>query len=197
VDDVPLCVAVALVTPGTGLRIVAAIVPGADAAELTAEIVTVLGDGTLAGAVYKPVAEITPVAAEPPAAPLTCQLTALLLAPETVAVNCAVLPTRTWLAPATTTIPGVSDGGSVGVVPPVDPVLPVDPVDPVAPVEPEELVDPVEPDVVPLEPTPAPAAQPPEINTQPRANITATRKFLEVVRFLLQMRSNAATVSPD
>ena len=36
------------------------------AAELTAEMVTVFGDGRLEGAVYRPVEEIVPVAAAPP-----------------------------------------------------------------------------------------------------------------------------------
>jgi hypothetical protein len=51
VVELPLCVAVALAKLGIGFRIVAAIVPGVDTAELTAEIVTVFGEGTLPGAV--------------------------------------------------------------------------------------------------------------------------------------------------
>lgn len=51
VVELPLCVAVAPVTFGIGFRIVADIVPGVVTASLTAEIVTVFGEGKLAGAV--------------------------------------------------------------------------------------------------------------------------------------------------
>jgi len=47
---------------------------------------------------------MVPVAEEPPFTPLTCQVTALLEALVTVAVNCVVLPRRVWPAPATLTV---------------------------------------------------------------------------------------------
>ena len=46
----------------------------------------------LEGAVYRPVLEIVPVAALPPAIPSALQFTAVELAPVTVAVNCSVPP---------------------------------------------------------------------------------------------------------
>ena len=50
-------------------------------------IVAVFGFGIAAGGVYSPVVEIVPVALLPPATPFTCQVTAVLLVFETVAVN--------------------------------------------------------------------------------------------------------------
>lgn len=47
------------------------------------------------GAVYKPALEIVPLAALPPAIPLTLQFIAVELVPVTVAVNCAVPPNIT------------------------------------------------------------------------------------------------------
>jgi len=59
-------------------------------AAATAEIVTVAGLGTAAGAVYKPAEEIEPtVEMSPNTSPLTSQVTALVEPPVTVAVNCA------------------------------------------------------------------------------------------------------------
>lgn len=59
-------------------------------------IVTVAGLGTLAGAAYKPLVEIVPCAASPPVTPLTCHVTAVFVAFETVAVNCCALPAITF-----------------------------------------------------------------------------------------------------
>ena len=52
-------------------------------------------DGTLAGAVYSPVALIVPVVAFPPVTLFTCHVTAVFAVPETVAVNCCVRPVVT------------------------------------------------------------------------------------------------------
>ena len=41
---------------------------------------------------YSPALETVPTTALPPATPFTCQLTAVLLVPLTVAVNCRVPP---------------------------------------------------------------------------------------------------------
>ncbi|MFQ5329106.1 MAG: hypothetical protein ACE5D4_03850, partial [Thermodesulfobacteriota bacterium] len=71
---------------------VPAVVPSAS---LTALIVTVAGEGALAGAVYRPVASIVPTVALPPATPLTCQVTVVVAEPVTVSENCFVLPTST------------------------------------------------------------------------------------------------------
>jgi hypothetical protein len=55
-----------------------------------AETVTLLGVGTTAGAVYKPLVSMVPNVALPPLTPLTCHVTAVLLVPVTVEVNCCV-----------------------------------------------------------------------------------------------------------
>jgi hypothetical protein len=59
----------------------------------TAVTVTVAGLGTTEGAVYSPAVEIVPTVEFPPATPFTCQVTAVLEVPVTVAVNCCVLAT--------------------------------------------------------------------------------------------------------
>src|SRR5271156_91158 len=51
---------------------------------------------------------MVPEAADPPVTPFTCQVTAVLVPPVTVAVNCAVPPMRVCAAPATVTVVGVA-----------------------------------------------------------------------------------------
>jgi len=51
--------------------------------------------GTALGAVYNPVPEIVPFVASPPLTPLTYQVTSLVVAFETLAVNCVVVETTT------------------------------------------------------------------------------------------------------
>jgi len=51
--------------------------------------------GTFAGAVYKPDELIVPMLAALADVLLTCQVTAVFVVPETVAVNCCVWPVRT------------------------------------------------------------------------------------------------------
>jgi hypothetical protein len=58
-------------------------------------IAKVAGVGTAEGAVYSPLAEIVPKVALPLAIPFTCQVTAVFVAPVTVAVNCAESPSLT------------------------------------------------------------------------------------------------------
>jgi hypothetical protein len=59
-------------------------------------IATAAGDGTAAGAVYRPAVEIVPFVALPPDTPFTCQVTPLFCESfETVAVNCCVCPVFT------------------------------------------------------------------------------------------------------
>jgi hypothetical protein len=58
----------------------------------TAVTVTVAGEGTMAGAVYRPELEIVPTVELPPFTPLTCQVTAVFVVPVTVAVNVCVPP---------------------------------------------------------------------------------------------------------
>ena len=53
----------------------------------TAVIITVVGDGTEAGAVYIPVLETVPTVEFPPATPFTCHVTAMFDVFATVAVN--------------------------------------------------------------------------------------------------------------
>ena len=54
------------------------------------------------------------MAAAPLVTPLTCQVTAVLVPPVTVAVNCAVPPMRVCAAPATVTVAGVAGAVLVG-----------------------------------------------------------------------------------
>ena len=64
-------------------------------ATLTARMLTVDGEGTVPGAVYKPVDEIVPTLEFPPLIPFTCQVTLVSAVFSTVAVNCTVCRVRT------------------------------------------------------------------------------------------------------
>ena len=67
-----------------------------ESAALTAVTATApAGAGGVAGAVYKPLEEIVPTVAFPPAIPFTFQVTAVLEVPLTVAVNCFEVETAT------------------------------------------------------------------------------------------------------
>jgi hypothetical protein len=57
-------------------------------ARLVAVTVTGFGEGTEVGAVYTPEVEMVPTAEFPPTMPLTLHVTAVLVVPVTVAVNC-------------------------------------------------------------------------------------------------------------
>jgi len=62
--------------------------------------------GTPPGATNKPAVEINPVPCVPPVTPLTCQVTAVLATPFTVAVNCCVAKIATLLGfGVTATVP--------------------------------------------------------------------------------------------
>lgn len=61
--------------------------------EIAATVIVPLG--TVAGALYEPLALIVPVAAAPPVTPFTCQITAVFVVFVTVATNCCVNPTCT------------------------------------------------------------------------------------------------------
>jgi hypothetical protein len=61
----------------------------------TAVTVTTADEGMLAGAAYRPLADMVPVLALPPAVPFTCQVTLVLLAFATVAANVLLDPTGT------------------------------------------------------------------------------------------------------
>lgn len=65
------------------------------AATEVAVMVTVPTDGTVAGAVYKPVFEIVPQEAPLHPVPEMLQLTAVFVLPVTVAVNCCFAPVVT------------------------------------------------------------------------------------------------------
>ena len=54
--------------------------------------------GIVCGAVYNPLWEIVPFAGSPPVTLFTCQVTAVLAVPVTVAVNCCVAPTASETA---------------------------------------------------------------------------------------------------
>ncbi len=81
-------VAVAELITGIGFQIASETVAEAVlTAALMAPIVTEVGVGIAAGAVYSPADEIVPVVADPPVIPFTCQVTAWLTLFVTVAVN--------------------------------------------------------------------------------------------------------------
>jgi hypothetical protein len=116
VDPADVSVAIAELTTGTGFRIASTADPESPIVVwLTAVIVTVFGDGIAGGGVYNPVAEIVPKALDPPAVPFTCQVTAVLVLFVTVAVNCAVAPSRTCPPPDT-----VICGCAAGADPPLE-----------------------------------------------------------------------------
>jgi hypothetical protein len=70
----------------------------------TAAIVTDAGEGTDAGAVYRPVVSILPCVVSPPVTPLTCQITAVLEVLATEAVNFFVPETGTEVLAGVTDI---------------------------------------------------------------------------------------------
>jgi hypothetical protein len=96
---------VAVVSTGTGFCKASATDPDAVAlATLTALMVAESLLGRAAGAVYSPAALMVPDAALPPATPLTCQETTVLVVPLTVAENCAVPFKRVADGPETRTV---------------------------------------------------------------------------------------------
>ena len=116
VDTVALVGLMAIVTGGAAIVTVAVEdLPGS--ATLVAVTVTVAGEGTVAGAVYNPVALMVPQAAPVQPAPETEKLTEVLVAPVTVGVNCCVPPVRTeavdglsvMATPLTIVTPAVAD----------------------------------------------------------------------------------------
>src|ERR1039458_9453269 len=66
-----------------------------ESAVLVAVTATLLGLGTVAGAGYKPLAEIVPTGGLAPAMPFTLHVTAVFVVPVTVAVNCCAPPVAT------------------------------------------------------------------------------------------------------
>jgi hypothetical protein len=80
-----------------------------------AEIVTVFGTGSTAGPVYTPALEIVPNAADPPATPFTCHVTAMLVVPATFAENNPEPFNRNELGPLTVTVTGVAAANEVAV----------------------------------------------------------------------------------
>ena len=84
-----------MLTPtGAGSRVIVSEAVPEELGEtvLVAVIITVEGDGTAAGAMYKPEAEIVPTALLPPGRPLTLHVTVVVVVPVTVAVNCCMEP---------------------------------------------------------------------------------------------------------
>jgi hypothetical protein len=86
----------------------------------TAVTVTAAGDGTVAGAMYTPAAEIVPMVELPPGTPFTCQVTDVFDALATVAVNAWLPPPACTVAPegATATDTGGADCVKVTVAEP-------------------------------------------------------------------------------
>jgi hypothetical protein len=91
------------------LTVTLALADAVESATLVALIATVAGLGTHQGAVYTPDVEIVPTVPLPPAMPLTFQVTAVLVLPVTVALNCCVLnPATEALVGETLTL--IADG---------------------------------------------------------------------------------------
>jgi hypothetical protein len=67
-----------------------------ESAVLVAATVTVLEFGNVCGATYCPAELMIPAPPFPPATPFTDQVTAVLLAPVTAAINCCGAPARTF-----------------------------------------------------------------------------------------------------
>ena len=100
------------VSTGVGLRSVTALVPFfEESAELTALTVTELGLGRVAGAVYLPEVSMMPREADPRAASLTYQVTAVFEVPVTSAENVAEAPARTLVVEGETLTAIVAGGG--------------------------------------------------------------------------------------
>jgi hypothetical protein len=99
---------------GAGRIVTAALADCVEAMALCAVTTTGLV-GTVAGALYKPIEEIVPTKEFPPAIPPTNQFTAVLVVPETVAVNCCERPTCTPALPGEiVTDTGVGAGAGAG-----------------------------------------------------------------------------------
>lgn len=81
---------------------------------LVAVICAAADAGRSAGAVYTPVALIVPLAAVPPATPLTLQVTLVLLELVTVATNACEAPSTTEALPGVTVTLMVGGGGDGG-----------------------------------------------------------------------------------
>ena len=100
------------VSTGVGLSSVTSLVPFfEESAELTALMVTEFGLGSVVGAVYLPDVSMVPREAEPPAASLTYQVTAVFEVPVTVTEKVAVAPARTLVAFGDTVTLTVAGGG--------------------------------------------------------------------------------------
>jgi hypothetical protein len=74
-----------MLTEISSLSVISASVLAVGDAWLTAVTIALAGEGNTDGAVYSPLAVIVPDEGFPPATPFTCQLTFVLLVPETVA----------------------------------------------------------------------------------------------------------------
>jgi len=83
---------------------------------LVAVAVTVQPAGGTAGAVYFPVASMTPSVAFPPGIPLTVQVTAVLAAPFTKAVNRRSPPTGTLAAVGETVTVWANAGAALATI---------------------------------------------------------------------------------
>jgi len=113
---VPTLAGLMPVNTGVGFRSVTLLGPLADeSAALVARTVTVLGCGRTTGAVKLPVVLIVPRAEEPPVVPLTDQVTAWFVVPDTAAVNVNESPARIFAVEGdtTTVIEGGGGGGLV------------------------------------------------------------------------------------
>ena len=76
-----------MATEGAGVIVTADIAETVGSSYEMAVTFTVVGEGGTAGAVYNPLASISPTVPLPLAIPFTCQVTTLLVPPEIVPVN--------------------------------------------------------------------------------------------------------------
>ena len=74
--------------PPEAVTVSAAVADLVESAWAMAVTVTLAGLGTADGAVYRPEVETVPWVESPPVTPLTCQVTAKFVVPDTVGVNC-------------------------------------------------------------------------------------------------------------
>jgi hypothetical protein len=98
-----------------GTSVTTALLRAVGAAWLVAATARFIATGTTAGAVYRPLVEITPTFELPPVTPFTLQVTAVFDVPVTDAVNCCEPPgASTATTGAIQTLVAFANGGGNG-----------------------------------------------------------------------------------
>jgi hypothetical protein len=116
------CAGAVMLTATSLVTVTAAEADDAPFATLVARMLTVTGEGRMAGAVYTPAALIVPTVEFPPLMPFTLHVTAVFDVPETVAVNGCCAPSNTFTDRGD--IVTVMVGGGGGEPPPPPPPHP-------------------------------------------------------------------------